>query len=131
MRNFKLLISISIFFWLTSCSVSTFGKFQANEGVPAFIRVGETSKKEVFDTLGEPLVHRFVAGKETVIYNHELGQYFFLYGTYEGHELVIRFENRTVSEVKIEKKPEANRDYLHRLHPTTLVQEEVQDNQTV
>ena len=70
MRNFKLLISISIFFWLTSCSVSTFGKFQANEGVPPFIRVGETSKKEVFDTLVEPLVHRFVAGKETVIYNH-------------------------------------------------------------
>ena len=49
------------------------------------------------------MVHRFVAGKETVIYNHELGQYFFLYGTYEGQELVIRFENRTVSEVKIEK----------------------------
>ena len=73
MRNFKLLISISIFFWLTSCSVSTFGKFQANEGVPSFIRVGETSKKEVFDKLGEPLVHRFVAGKETVIYNHERG----------------------------------------------------------
>ena len=73
MRNFKLLISISIFFWLTSCSVSTFGKFQVNEGVPPFIRVGETSKKEVFDTLGEPLIHRFVVGKETVIYNHELG----------------------------------------------------------
>ncbi len=103
MRKFKLLVSISIFFWLTSCSVSTFGKFQANKGVPLFIRVGETSKKEVFDTLGEPLVHRFVAGKETVIYNHERGQYFFLYGTYEGQELVIRFENRTVSEVKIEK----------------------------
>ena len=103
MRNFIFLISISIFFWLTSCSVSTFGKFQANEGVPPFIRVGETSKKEVFNKLGEPLIHRFVAGKETVIYNHERGQYFFLYGTYEGHELVIRFENRTVSEVKIEK----------------------------
>ena len=43
---------------------------------------------------------------------------------------MIRFENRTVSEVKI-KKPEADGDYLHRLHPTTLVQEEVQDNQTV
>ena len=93
------------FFWLTSCSVSTFGKFQANEGVPHLIRVGETSKKEVFDTLGEPLVHWFVAGEETVIYNHERGQYFFLYGTYEGQELVIRFENRTVSEVKIEKNP--------------------------
>ena len=71
--------------------------------MPSFIRVGETSKKEVFDKLGEPLVHRFVAGKETVIYNHELGQYFFLYGTYEWQELVVRFENRTVSEVKIEK----------------------------
>ena len=103
MLKFKLLVSISIFFWLTSCSASTFGKFQVNEGVPPFIRVGETSKKEVFDTLGEPLVHRFVAGIETVIYNHERGHYFFLYGTYEGHELVIRFENRTVSEVKIEK----------------------------
>ena len=103
MRKFKLLVRISIFFWLTSCSVSTFGKFQSNEGVPPFIRVGETSKEEVFDAIGEPLVHRFVAGKETVIYNHERGQYFFLYGTFEGHELVIRFENRTVSEVKIEK----------------------------
>ena len=103
MRNFKLLVSISFFFWQTSCSVSTFGKFQANEGVPPFILVGETSNKEVFDTLGEPLVHRFVACKETVIYNHERGQYFFLYGMYEGQELVIRFENRTVSEVKIEK----------------------------
>ena len=78
MRKFKLLVSITIFFWLTSCSVSTFGKFQSNEGVPPFIRVGETSKKEVFDTLGEPLVHRFVAGTETVIYNHERGQHFFL-----------------------------------------------------
>ena len=29
------------------------------------------------------------------------------------------------------KKPEADGDYLHRLHLTTLVQEEVQDNQTV
>ena len=103
MRNFKLLVSISFFFWQTSCSISTFGKFQENEGVPPFIRVGETSKKEVFDKLREPLVHRFVAGKETVIYNHERGQYFFLYGTYEGQELVIRFENRTVSEVKIKK----------------------------
>ena len=28
-------------------------------------------------TLGEPLVHHFVAGKETLIYNHERGEYFF------------------------------------------------------
>ena len=88
---------------LSACSVSTFGKFQAKEGIPKFIKTGETTKKEVFETLGEPLVHRFVAGKETAIYNHERGEFFFLYGTYEGNELVIRFENEIVSEVKVEK----------------------------
>jgi len=54
-------------------------------------------------TLGEPLVHRFVVGKETLIYNHEQGEYFFLYGTYEGNELVIRLTDQIVSEVKLEK----------------------------
>ena len=54
-------------------------------------------------TLGEPLVHRFVVGKETLIYNHEQGEYFFLYGTYEGNELVIRLTDQIVFEVKLEK----------------------------
>ena len=53
--------------------------------------------------LGEPLVHRFVVSKETLIYNHERGEYFFLYGTYEGNELVIRLTDQIVSEVKLEK----------------------------
>ena len=88
---------------LSSCSISTFGKFQANEGIPTFIQVGKTTRAEVFNTLGEPLVHRIVAGKETLIYNHERGDYFFLYGTYEGNELVLRLENQIVVEAKIEK----------------------------
>ena len=92
-----------LFILLSGCSVSTFGKFKANKGVPIFIKTGVTTRKEVFEKLGEPLVHRFTAGKETVIYNHEQGQYFFMYGKYIGNELVIRFENKIVSEVKIEK----------------------------
>lgn len=102
MMKSRLLI-IGCLILLSACSVSTFGKFQAEEGIPAFIKTGETTKKEVFTTLGEPLVHRFIAGKETVIYNHEQGEYFVVYGTYQGNELVIRLKNEIVSEVKIEK----------------------------
>ena len=53
--------------------------------------------------MGEPLVHRIVAGRETLIYNHERGDYFFLYGTYEGNELVLRLKNQIVVEAKTEK----------------------------
>ncbi|MBC8258397.1 MAG: hypothetical protein H8E38_05230 [SAR324 cluster bacterium] len=103
MRYFILLSAIGSIFMLASCSISTFGKFQADEGIPSFIKIGETTRKEIINNLGEPLVHRFVVGKETLIYNHERGEFFFLYGTYEGSELIIRFENKVVSEVKIEK----------------------------
>jgi outer membrane protein assembly factor BamE (lipoprotein component of BamABCDE complex) len=88
---------------LPACSVSTFGKFQYEKGMPSFIKTGETSRKEVFDKLGEPLVHRFVAGKETAIYISEQGYFWFVYGTYEGHELVICFENDIVSDARIEQ----------------------------
>ena len=88
---------------LSSCSISTFGKFQADEGFPPFIQVGETTRTEVLETLGEPLVHRIVAGRETLIYNHERGDYFFLYGTYEWNELVLRLKNQIVVEAKIQK----------------------------
>ena len=44
-----------------------------------------------------------MAGIETLIYNHERGDYFFLYGTYEGNELVLRLKNQIVVEAKIEK----------------------------
>ena len=94
---------MAIILMLSSCSISTFGKFQADEGVPSFIQVGETTRTEVLETLGEPLVHRIVAGRETLIYNHKRGDYFFLYGTYEGNELVIRLKNQIVVEAKIEK----------------------------
>jgi outer membrane protein assembly factor BamE (lipoprotein component of BamABCDE complex) len=99
----RLITVFCIISLLSSCSISTFGKFQANEGVPTFIQVGKTTREEVLNTLGEPLVHRFVVGKETLIYNHERGDYFFLYGTYEGNELVLRLENQIVVETKIEK----------------------------
>ena len=103
MRNIKIIPAVAIILMLSSCSISTFGKFQADEGVPPFIQVGETTRTEVFETLGEPLVHREVAGRETLIYNHERGYYFFLYGTYEGNELVLRLKNQIVVEAKIEK----------------------------
>tara|TARA_B100000315_G_C14465539_1_gene535830 strand:- start:579 stop:959 length:381 start_codon:yes stop_codon:yes gene_type:complete len=99
----RLITVFGIISLLSSCSISTFGKFQTNEGVPTFIQVGKTTREEVLNTLGEPLVHRFVVGKETLIYNHERGDYFFLYGTYEGNELVLRLENQIVVETKIEK----------------------------
>jgi hypothetical protein len=102
-RRFRKSLLIASLLALTACSVSTFGKFQYEEGIPSFIHTGETTRKEVFERLGEPLVHRFVAGKETAIYIHEQGEFWFLGGSYEGHELVIRFENLIVSEVKIEK----------------------------
>ena len=103
MRIVRLITAFGIISLLSSCSISTFGKFQADEGVPTFIQVGKTTREEVLNTLGEPLVHRFVVGKETLIYNHERGDYFFLYGTYEGNELVLRLENQIVVETKIEK----------------------------
>ncbi len=103
MRNIKIITLLCIILMLSSCSISTFGKFQAAEGIPLFIQVGETTRTEVLDTLGEPLVHRIVAGRETLIYNHERGDYFFVYGTYEGNELVIRLKNQIVVEARIEK----------------------------
>ena len=103
MRNFKIITAVAIILMLSSCSKSTFGKFQAVEGVPPFIKVGETTRTEVLETLGEPLVHRIVAGRETLIYNHERGDYFFLYGTFEGNELVLRLKNQIVVQARIEK----------------------------
>ena len=103
MRNIKIITALCIILMLSSCSISTFGKFQAAEGIPLFIQVGKTTRTEVLDTLGEPLVHRIVAGRETLIYNHERGDYFFLYGTYEGNELVLRLKNRIVVQARIEK----------------------------
>lgn len=96
-------LMIGLFFTLFACSASTYGKFQTKDGVPSFIKVGQTTRQEVFTQLGEPLVHRFVAGKETAIYNNEHGYFAFLYGTYEGHELIVRFENQIVAEARIEK----------------------------
>jgi len=103
MRNIKIITTLCIILMLSSCSISTFGKFQAAEGIPLFIQVGKTTRTEVLDTLGEPLVHRIVAGRETLIYNHERGDYFFVYGTYEGNELVVRLKNQIVVEARIEK----------------------------
>ena len=103
MRNIKIITALCIILMLSSCSISTFGKFQAAEGIPLFIQVGKTIRTEVLDTLGEPLVHRIVAGRETLIYNHERGDYFFVYGTYEGNELVLRMKNQIVVEARIEK----------------------------
>ena len=103
MRNIKIITAQCIILMLSSCSISTFGKFQAAEGIPLFIQVGKTTRTEVLDTLGEPLVHRIVAGRETLIYNHERGDYFFVYGTYEGNELVLRLKNQIVVQARIEK----------------------------
>ena len=103
MRKIKIITALCIILMLSSCSISTFGKFQAAEGIPLFIQVGKTTRTEVLDTLGEPLVHRIVAGRETLIYNHERGDYFFVYGTYEGNELVLRLKNQIVVETRIEK----------------------------
>ena len=103
MHNIKIITALCIILMLSSCSISTFGKFQAAEGIPLFIQVGKTTRTEVLGTLGEPLVHRIVAGRETLIYNHERGDYFFLYGTYEGNELVLRLKNQIVVQARIEK----------------------------
>ena len=103
MRNIKIITALCIILIHSSCSISTFGKFQAAEGIPLFIQVGKTTRTEVLDTLGEPLVHRIVAGRETLIYNHERGDYFFVYGTYEGNELVLRLKNQIVVQARIEK----------------------------
>ena len=103
MRNIKIITALCIILMLSSCSISTFGKFQAAEGIPLFIQVGKTTRTEVLGTLGEPLVHRIVAGRETLIYNHERGDYFFLYGTYKAYELVLRLNNKIVVAAKIEK----------------------------
>ena len=103
MRNIKIITAVTNILMLSSCSISTFGKFQAAEGIPPFIQIEQTTRKEVLETLGEPLVHRIVVDRETLIYNHERGDYFFIYGTYEGNELVFRLKNQIVVEAKIEK----------------------------
>ena len=103
MRNIKIITAVAIILMLSSCSISTFGKFQADEGVPTFIHFRETTRTEILETLGEPFFHRIVAGRETLIYNHKRGDYFFLYGTYKGNELVLRLKNKIVVEAKIEK----------------------------
>jgi len=64
MRIFRIITGIGITLLVSSCSVSTFGKFQADEGIPSFIQVGKTTREEIMTTLGEHLVHRFVVGKE-------------------------------------------------------------------
>ena len=103
MRNITIITALCIILMLSTCSISTFGKFQSAEGIPLFIQIGETTRTKVLDTLGEPLVHRIVAGRETLIYNHERGDYFFVYGTYEGNELVLRLKNQIVVQARIEK----------------------------
>lgn len=101
MNKLKYLSLIALFF-LAGCSFSSVGKFNPDEGVPSFLAVGQTTKAEVLERLGEPLVYRKVAGRDTAIYNSEKGFYVFFWGTYEGKELVIRFEEGVVSEVKVE-----------------------------
>ena len=103
MRNIKIITGLCIILMISSCSMSTFGKFQATEGIPLFIQVGKTTRTKVLDTLGETRVHRIVAGRETLIYNHERDDYFFLYGTFEGNELVLRLKNQIVVQARIEK----------------------------
>ena len=75
MRNIKRITAVAIILMLSSCSISTFGKFQAVEGTPPFIQVGETTRTEVLKTLGEPLFNHIVAGIETLIYNLERGKF--------------------------------------------------------
>ena len=65
--------------------------------------IWETSRTKVLETLGEPLVHRIVAGRETLIFNNERGDYFFLNGTYKANELVLHLKNQIVIETKLEK----------------------------
>ena len=52
MRKIKIITAVAIILMLSSCSISTFGKFQADEGVPSFIQVGETTRTEILETLG-------------------------------------------------------------------------------
>lgn len=103
MPKYFILLSFIAFTLLSGCSASTFGKFRADQGKPPFLTVGKTSREEVLNRLGEPLVHREVAGLETMIYNHESGNFFVLYGEYEGQELVIRFKDQIVADVDIEQ----------------------------
>lgn len=98
-----LLLVIALALLASACMTQISGKFRAEEGVPKFIKVGQTTRTEVFDKLGEPYIHRFVADKETAVYGSDRIDVMFAYGTYEGHELVIRFENKVVSDARIEK----------------------------
>lgn len=103
LRKAALLLDIVLSLLLQACFANVSGKFLAQEGVPQFIKVGQTTRTEVFDKLGEPLVHRFVAGKETAIYDSVRLEFWFIYGTYEGRELVIHFDNQVVSDARVEK----------------------------
>jgi len=61
MQNIKIIPAVAVILMLPSCSISTFEIFQADEGVKPFIQVGETTRTEFLETLGEPLVHRIGA----------------------------------------------------------------------
>ncbi len=102
-RRAVLILYMALSLLLPACYSTFSGKFQAQEGIPQFIKRGQTTRSEVFDKLGEPLAHRFVAGTETAVYGNDRISFWFFYGSYEGHELVIRFENQIVSDVRIEK----------------------------
>ena len=76
----RIITGIGITLLVSSCMASNFGKFQTDEGIPSFIQVEKTTREEIMITLGEPLVFRFVVGKEKLIYNLERGEYILLYG---------------------------------------------------
>ncbi|GIT03144.1 MAG: hypothetical protein CM1200mP28_04030 [Deltaproteobacteria bacterium] len=56
-------------------SISTFGKFQAEKGAPSFIQVGETTRTEILETLGN-LLFTDSRGRETYL-QFERGIIFF------------------------------------------------------
>lgn len=103
MTSLRFLFYFFFLLLISGCSISTFGKYQAEKGIPTFIQTGQTTRSEVLQKLGEPLVHRTVNGQETMIYNSEKGTFYFLYGEYEGFELVIRYDGEVVKQVAAEK----------------------------
>jgi hypothetical protein len=103
--RFEIVFVYLCLLWLISgCAFkASYGKFNPDEGIPSFIKQGVTTQIEVFDKLGEPTVYRRRAQTDTAIYNHYYEDYTIISGRYVSHELVIRFQNNVVSDIRIEK----------------------------
>lgn len=101
MRFSLFLLSLILLFG--GCISAKVGSVPHPWRVPAFIKVGTTTRAEVFKNLGEPAVYRVTAGVETAVYVVENVFFYVVYGEYESADIVIRFNAEgVVTDARVE-----------------------------